>query len=157
MTTQTQTHSGLAPAGPCAAAAPDTAPSVSWVRLYLLRALYLVIVVGLGIVIWPGVIHRERPFELMEGVETCMLAAFSGLCVLGLRHPLRMLPLLVWELLWKSIWLIDIVLPLWWAGRLDEATWSIAVTCLPVAIFPFILPWRYMFDHCLRQRGDRWR
>lgn len=157
MVTQTQTPFGTAPADPLAAVVLDTAHPVSLFRLYLLRSLYLLVVVGLGIVVWPGVIHRERPFELMEGVVACMLAAFSALCVLGLRHPLRMLPLLVWELLWKTIWLAAVVLPLWRAGRLDEATWSIAVTCLPIAIFPFILPWRYMFDHYLRQRGDRWR
>ena len=139
---------------PSPAAAPH---EVSIFRLHLLRALYLVIVVGLGIVVWPGVIHRTRPWELMEGVVACMLAAFSALCVLGLRYPLQMLPLLMWELLWKSIWLIAVVLPLWWSGRLDEATWSIAATCLPVAIFPFIIPWRYVFIHYLRKPGDRWR
>ena len=140
-------------AGMASAAA---AHPVSLLRLYLLRALYLVVVVGLGVVIWPNLIHRERPYELMEGVVACMLAAFSALCVLGLRHPLRMLPVLVWELVWKLIWLGTVALPLWSAGRLDDATASIAGTCLPVLIFPLILPWRYLFDHYVRQRGDRW-
>jgi len=90
-------------------------------------------------------------------VESCMLAAFSALCVLGLRHPLAMLPLLLWELLWKMIWLLSVVLPLWWTGRLDDATWAIAVTCLPVVIFPFIIPWRYCFHHYLQKPADRWR
>ncbi len=135
----------------------NTSRPVSVFRLYLLRALYLVVVVGLGIVIWPSVFHRVRPWELMEGVASCMLAAFSALCVLGLRHPLAMLPLLLWELAWKALWLSSVVLPLWWAGQLDDATWSIAVTCLPVAAFPFIIPWRYCFDRYVRQPADRWR
>jgi hypothetical protein len=126
-------------------------------RLYWLRGLYLLVVVGLGVVIWPDLVHRSRPWGLFEGVSSCMLAAFSALCVLGLRHPLRLLPVLVWELLWKCLWLVSVVLPLWQAGRLDDATWSVAVTVLPVLVFPFILPWRYLLDQYLRQAGDPWR
>jgi len=102
---------------------------VSLFRLYLLRALYLLIVVGLGIVVWPGVIHHAKPWELMEGVVACMLAAFSALSVLGLRYPLQMLPLLLWELVWKAIWLLVVALPLWSAGQMDESTWSVASAC----------------------------
>ncbi len=132
-------------------------PEVSLFRLYLLRALYLVVVVGLGVVLWPSVIHQSRPWELMEGVSACMLAAFSALCVLGLRQPMRLLPMLLWELLWKSIWLVDVVLPKWWTGQLDDPTWAIAVTCLPVLVFPFIIPWRYVFNQYVRQPAERWR
>jgi len=132
-------------------------PTVSLLRLYLLRAMYLLVVVGLGIVVWPGVIHQSRPWELMEGVAACMLAAFSALCLLGLRHPLQMLPLLLWELLWKTIWLLDVVLPAWRAGTMDDATASVASQCVLVAVIPLVVPWRYVFDRYLRQRGDRWR
>lgn len=131
--------------------------TVSLPRLYALRAMYLLVVVGLGIVVWPGVIHQSRPWELMEGVATCMLAAFSALCVLGLRYPLQMLPLLLWELLWKTIWLLDVALPAWRAGALDEATASIASQCALVVIIPLVVPWRHVLDRYLRRRGDRWR
>ena len=130
---------------------------VSLTRLNLLRALYLLVVVGLTFVVWPNLVFRARPYELMEGVVACMLAAFSLTCALGLRYPLLMLPVLLWELLWKSIWLAAVVVPLWLAGRLDEQTVGIAITVLPVLVFPFILPWRYMADRYFKDRGDRWR
>lgn len=126
-------------------------------RLYLLRAMYLLIVVGLGIVIWPGVLHREHPWELMQGVVACMLAAFSALALLGLRYPLQMLPILLWELVWKTIWLLDVALPLWSGDRMDAATLSTATDCLLVVIIPFVIPWRYVVAHYLRKPGDRWR
>jgi hypothetical protein len=127
-----------------AAERPIDANEVSLIRLYLLRAMYLLIVVGLGIVIWPGVIQHDKPWGLMQGVVNCMLAAFSALCLLGLRYPLQMLPLLLWELAWKSIWLLVVALPLWSSGQMDAATWS-------------TIPWRYVFAHYLRKPGDRWR
>ena len=130
---------------------------VSLLRLYLLRAMYLLIVVGLGIVVWPGVIHHEKPWELMQGVVACMLASFSALSVLGLRYPLQMLPLLLWEMVWKVIWLIVVALPLWSAGTMDESTWSITITVLWVVIIPFVIPWRYVFSHYVKKAGNPWR
>jgi hypothetical protein len=128
---------------------------VSLYRLYSLRALYLLVIVGLGITVWPGVIHHEQPWELKEGVVQCMLTAFSALSVLGLRYPLKMLPLLLWEMLWKSIWLIVVALPLWSAGQMDESTWATVSACLLVLIFPFGIPWRYVFVHYIKNHGDR--
>jgi hypothetical protein len=130
---------------------------VSLFRLYSLRALYLLVVVGLGITVWPGVIHHEQPWELKEGVVQCMLAAFSALSVLGLRYPLQMLPLLLWEMLWKSIWLIVVALPLWSAGQMDPSTWATASACLLVLIFPFGIPWRFVFAHYMKKHGDRFQ
>lgn len=79
---------------------------ISVLRLHALRAGYLLLVVGLGLTVWPGVIHHDRPWELMQGVVHCMLAALSALAILGLRYPLQMLPLLFFELAWKTIWLL---------------------------------------------------
>jgi hypothetical protein len=39
----------------------------------------------------------------MEDVVQGMLAAFSALSLLGLRYPLQMLPLLLWEMLWRYV------------------------------------------------------
>lgn len=130
---------------------------VSLFRIYLLRAMYLLIVVGLGIVVWPGVLHHARPWELNRGVVASMLAAFSALSVLGLRYPLQMLPLLLWELAWKTIWLIVVAYPLWSSGQMDAATRETASECLVAVIIPFIIPWRYVFAHYLKKPGDRWR
>ncbi|MEO6920767.1 MAG: hypothetical protein ABI171_17430 [Collimonas sp.] len=131
---------------------------VSLFRLYLLRALYLLIVVGLGtVVIWPGFIRHHKPWELMEGVVQCMLAAFWTLSILGLRYPLQMLPVLLWELAWKSIWLVVVAAPLWSAGKMDDATLAMAITILWVVIVPFVIPWRYVFAYYVQKRGDRWR
>ena len=132
-------------------------PKVPLWRLHLLRAMYLLIVVGLGIVIWPGVIHHDKPWGLMQGVVNCMLAAFSLLSLLGLRYPLQMLPLLLWELVWKSIWLLVVALPLWSSGRMDPATLSTTIDCLLVVIVPFVIPWRYVAAQYLRRPAEPWR
>jgi hypothetical protein len=126
-------------------------------RLYALRACYLLMVVGLGLMIWPGIIHHQKPWELMQGVVHCMLAALSALALLGLRQPLRMLPLLLFEIAWKSIWLIVVAAPLWQAHQMDADTLETANDCLMVAIFIVAIPWRYVWANYVTAPADRWR
>ena len=121
-------------------------------RLHLLRAMYLLIVVGLACVVWPGFFNRTHPWALMNGVVSCMLVAFSLLALVGLRHPLRMLPILLWELTWKTVWLAVIAAPLAARGAMDEATLGTVVECSLVVLVALVMPWRYVFDHYLRRR-----
>ena len=134
-----------------------TVPEVSLSRLYALRGGYLLIAAGLGVYVWPGILHHQKPWELMQGVVFCVLAAVSILAAIGLRYPLRMLPLLFFEMAWKSIWLAIVALPLWSAGRMDAGTAATAFACLMAVVFPFVIPWRYVWASYVVQPGDRWR
>jgi len=126
-------------------------------RLYALRCAYLLLVVGLGLTVWPGIVHHDKPWALMQGVVHCMLAALSALALLGLRHPLRMLPLLLFEVAWKTIWLSVVALPLWTSHRMDADTLETAYECLIAAVFVIIIPWRYVFTRYFAAKGDGWR
>jgi len=130
---------------------------VSLFRLYVLRAMYLFIVVGLGAYLWPGVLDPGKRWELMEGQASCMLAAFSLLCVFGLRYPLQMLPVLLWEVSWKTLWLILVPLPQWLAGHVDESIKPSIFACSMVVLVYVAIPWPYVFAHYVQARGDRWR
>ena len=125
-------------------------------RLHLLRAGYLVLGVGLAVTKWPLFLD-DAPWPLMDGVVTCMLTAMSLLALVGLRYPLRMLPLLLFEVLWKLFWLAVVALPQWSAGEMDAATREVAGACLLVVIFLIVIPWRHVATHYAAQRGDRWR
>jgi hypothetical protein len=125
-------------------------------RLYLLRAMYLLVVVGLGMLVWPQFFHRTHPWAYADGIIACMLVAFSLLSLLGLRYPLQMLPILLWELVWKAVWLGVIALPLWRSGQVDEATAANTFACSLVILVVIAIPWRFVFDHYVRQQGDRW-
>src|SRR5919199_400024 len=109
-------------------------PAVSVRRLNLLRAGYLVIAVGIALTKWPLLLDHPQPWPLFEGVETSMLVALSLLWFLGVRNPLRMLPVLLFEIGWKVIWTAAVMLPLWRAGQLDAATLQVFYPCLVVLI-----------------------
>ena len=130
--------------------------NVPLLRLYLLRAVYLLIGAALVGRIGPAVLRFHGLWELMDGVVQCMLLAFGLLCLLGVRYPLRMLPVLLWEMGWKGVWLLVVALPQWRAGTLTDETALIAFQCMVVVIVPLALPWSYVFDTYLRTPGDRW-
>ncbi len=131
---------------------------VSTLRLYLMRATYLLIVVGLGTTIWPGIIQRAIGGDPTSGATPSLLAAVSVLAALGIRYPLQMLPVLLFELIWKSIWLIAVALPLWSAQQLDANTMETVYACLMGwVIFPLVIPWPYVIANYVKKKGDRWR
>ena len=109
-------------AGPDDGRPTVAAPQVSLFRLYLLRGGYLFLGGGLATWKWPLFIHHDTAWTPMEGVVNCMLAALSILALLGLRYPIQMLPVLLFESAWKAIWLTTVALPLWRNHQLDPAT-----------------------------------
>ena len=125
-------------------------------RLNLLRAGYLLLIVGLGLQVWPAIIHGVADQELMEGAVTCMLGSLSLLAVLGLRYPLQMLPILFWELVWKTLWLVRVGQPLWSTNRMDAGHASTAFACMFAVVFLIVIPWPYVFDNYVRKPGDLW-
>ena len=130
---------------------------VSAFRLALMRVGYILLAGGLGFTEWPGLIHHED-WALAHGVSSSLLAALSILAAFGIRYPLQMLPVLLFECVWKAIWLMAIALPRWLAHDMDPATWQLAITCLAaVIICPMLIPWHYVAAHYVVKRGDRWR
>jgi hypothetical protein len=125
-------------------------------RLNLLRAGYLLLVIGLGLTIWPAILHPGKTWELMNGVVVCMLGAMSALAVLGLRYPLQMLPLLFFEMGWKALWLARVALPALSAHRMDADTTETAFECLIAVVFLAVVPWPYVIQNYVLKSGDRW-
>lgn len=76
-------------------------PDLPLYRLHLMRAGYLLMGVGLAVVKWPQVINHDDSWPLFEGVVACLLTAMALLAFLGLRYPVKLLPVLLFEIAWK--------------------------------------------------------
>lgn len=134
----------------------DSEPVLSPTRLNLVRAGFLLMFVGLVLVKWP-LLPRAHELPLYEGVTLCLLTAMSLLALLGLRHPARMLPLLVFETLWKVLWLGLVALPRTVTGNVDAATSQLIVNCSFVVFIIAVTPWRHVWRTFVRGQGERWR
>ncbi len=124
-------------------------------RLYTLRVFFALIAVGQGSIQLPLFFHHPH-WTLMSGVAHSFLLALALLSIVGIRYPLQMLPLLVYELLWKTIWLLGIALPLWLTNQFDADTRQSFFEIAPIIVLIPIIPWRYVFANYVKKPGDRW-
>jgi len=125
---------------------------VSTTRLYLLRFGYLLTIVLVGANAWPALINHEGPWDAFLGAGWCLYAAMSALAVLGIRYPLKMLPLLFHQMLYKALWLVAIGIPTW-----PDLRGAAKAMAIGVVLDLIVIPWPYVFEHYVKERGDRWR
>jgi len=135
-------------------AARDAGGIALW-RLYLLRFGYLLIAVGMGHIMVPAFLHHG-PWTLSQGVKNSMLLALAVLCVLGLRYPLKMLPLLFWEIAWKVSWLAFLAFPAWRTGTMDADMRDNLFPIGSIAIFLVLIPWDYVWRNFVTAKSERW-
>jgi hypothetical protein len=138
-----------------AATAVDDELSVR--RLNIMRFGYAFTGVGLAIVKWPVLIQNVQSLPVMEGVVVCLLTAMSLLAFLGLRYPVRMLPILLFEVTWKVIWIAAVALPHLVSDDMNAATSEVLFSCSFVVIILAVIPWRYAWRRYVRTPGDAWR
>jgi hypothetical protein len=136
---------------------PATTPEVSLFRLYTLRGAYLVMAGGLAVFVWPAVFHHSNELAVTGGVRIALLAGLGATAALGLRYPLQMLPILLFELTWKAIYLIAFALPLWSAHQITAAMAEDINAVMWVVIFIPLIPWRYVFAQYVLKHGEPWK
>ena len=126
-------------------------------RLNAMRVAYAVMGVGLAIVKWPLVIGYDSSTPLFEGVVHILLTAMGLLALLGLRYPMRLLPILLFEALWKLLWFAVVALPAVVAGEVDAAMSEVIFSCSLVVIVLAVTPWGYVWQRYVLAKGDPWR
>ena len=119
---------------------------VSTFRLYLLRAMYAFTAVGLLLARWPEIVNPPPGISHTGTVVAMFLGALSLLAVVGIRYPLKMLPLLFFELLWKVMWLVAWGFPLWSNQRLaPDSEQTLISNLVGLVLVPLAIPWGYVY------------
>jgi hypothetical protein len=136
----------------------DRMAEVSLLRLYLMRAIYLLIFLGVGSMALPSLTSPDAPLKPLEGVAFGFWGALALLAAVGVRYPLQMVPVLLMQLVYKSLWLLAVALPLWSADiPFDPEMARFARAMVIGVVFDLIvIPWSYVFANYVRRPGDRW-
>ena len=127
----------------------DQTIGVSKFRIYLLRFFYLLIFVLLGREVWTEIFTHKGLWQPLPGVAFSFWAAFSTLAILGILHPLKMIPLLLVQISYKLIWLIIVAFPLWSANHLtgSSAQGLAEVNLKSIVIDLLVIPWSYVLKN----------
>lgn len=142
-----------APASPHASERRDN--EVSLWRLYVLRVGFLIFAVA-GFFVHPQWLIDPSP------TNRGMILAFTGglwvMSFFGLRYPLQMLPIFLFELVFKTMWLLRFGLPQWMAGRVDpQLSEDLVLIGGPPIVLVLIIPWGYVWRHYIKEPSERWR
>ncbi len=116
------------------------------INIYLLRLLFLLVVVFVGSDSWSSILKHQGPWDHVRAAALCMWAAYSTLSILALINPLKWLPIVMFEIFYKIIWLVVVAYPLWSTNRLkgspaEEMTYAFVWVILPIVA----MPWGYAF------------
>ena len=135
------------------APAPADSEVPLW-RLYVIR-IACIYFAGWGFFhILPGVIDPEPD---ARGMINSMLAGLWVLVFFAFRYPLQLVPIFLFEFIWKTIWLLAFGLPQWMRGsgspRLSEDLFDIGIG--PV-LFGLIIPWGYVWRNYIKKASERW-
>jgi hypothetical protein len=124
------------------------------IRWGWLKAIYILTVVvaggfGLGMIFAPSTAASfmeiscdAAPF----GIVGSVYLAFGLLSLLGLRDPLKFVPVLLLQLTYKAIWLLGVALPLLIKGMLPASEISTVVLFSIIVAGDLVaIPFRYLF------------
>lgn len=115
------------------------------INIYLLRLLFLLMFVFVGYDSWSYIINHEGPWDPLKAVAWCMFASYSFLSIIGVFQPLKMLPIILFMIIYKSVWLITVAYPLWAANELTGSpAEAMTNVFLGVGVVIVATPWRYV-------------
>jgi hypothetical protein len=128
----------------------DPIIGVSKFRIYLLRIFYIMAILMLGIEVWREIFTHQGLWQPLSAVAYSFWGAFSLLAILGLIHPLKMLPILLIQFSYKLIWLIIAAYPLWCAHQLNPSSQGLLkANSIGIVLDLLIIPWSYVFNNLI--------
>jgi len=128
------------------------------INIYLLRLLYVLMFFVLGQMTWAHILTHKGPWDPTAAVAWCVWTAFATLAGIGIVRPLTMLPVILLEIFYKTLWLVIVALPLWTGGTLaGSAAEGITSQFLWVVLPIVAMPWGYAFAQYIYKPKGRTR
>jgi hypothetical protein len=125
------------------------------IRWGWLKGMYVYTIVvagflGVGIIVLPEMIKAKLPWPVEEptafGIVGSIYVACGLLAILGLRSPLKFVPLLLMQLFYKAVWFIGVALPLWASGHFPIYALPMAIIFATFIVGDLIaIPFSYVF------------
>ncbi|WP_424961412.1 hypothetical protein [Ekhidna sp.] len=125
--------------------------SVSRIRTYFMRGLFALNFLSLFTDNWSQILFPTEQMDTLTGVTISFWAAFSLLNLIGIRFPIKMVPILLIQFLYKLAWLIGIYRPAYLNDSVDENIQSFFWICIAgVGLNLLIIPWKYVYQEYIK-------
>ncbi len=133
------------------------APIVPLWKTWGLRIFFagLVFVIGK----WQLMSILGGPYEWTSwrGVGHLLLFTLAILAIGGMFRPLTFLPVMLFEIVWKVVWLAAVALPLWMAGEQIPGVVSVKGSIIGSCLIAICIPWKYVWWKYFTLPIEPWR
>ncbi|MDE2411916.1 MAG: hypothetical protein KGM18_09110 [Sphingomonadales bacterium] len=130
---------------------PFEFPEVAQWRINVMRLIFLLMATIMGSMVWYRLIYEYAGWPVDRGLAKSMLGALALMALLGVRYPLQMLPLMLYETVWKTVWIVMIALRSWLAGQWTADIESLFFDCIGIIVAYIVMPWRYVWARYFAQ------
>ena len=115
------------------------------IQIFAMRVGYALVLVTVGNIAWSRILQHEGARDPLVAAALSMWAGSSVLSVFGLIHPLKWLPIVLFEIAYKSIWLVVVAYPLWSSDRLSGSPAEAMTYAFLWVVGPVVaMPWGYV-------------
>lgn len=109
-----------------------------------LRLFFALMFLFVSLDAWNALLSHQGPWDPVRGAALCMFAGYALWSGLGALRPLRMLPIMVFMVTYKTIWLALIAYPMWADGTLaGSKVEPMANIFIWVMVPILVIPWGY--------------
>jgi hypothetical protein len=116
------------------------------INIYVMRLFFALMFIFVATNSWTVLFTHEGTWDPTRAVAWCTWTAYSTLALLGVFHTLRMLPIMLFMIFYKGLWLIFVAYPLWSTGTLKGSPAEEMAYMFSGIIIPIIfMPWKYVF------------
>lgn len=124
---------------------PSRHEGVRPIHIFLLRVIYLLMCSLMARTAWTNILGHQGAWDPYRAMGDSVWAAYGTLALLGLLQPLRMLPIVLFMIFYKSVWLAVVALPLVRAGTLaGSSAEELTYIFLAAPVFALCVPWGYV-------------
>ncbi len=116
------------------------------INIYLLRLLYTLMFLFLSYDSWAHILNHKGNWQATDATAWCVWLGYGAISWIGIIRPLKMLPVVLLEIVYKTAWLFIVAYPLWEKNELVGSPVEGTTNVFMLVILPIVaMPWRYFF------------
>jgi hypothetical protein len=118
------------------------------INIYLLRLLFTLMFLFLSYDSWSHIFAHKGPWEVTDAAAWCMWGSCSIISFIGIMRPLKMLPIVLFEIVYKVTWLLIVAYPLWVKNELAGSPAAHTTNVFLLVALPIVaMPWIYFYKN----------
>jgi len=116
------------------------------INIYLLRLLFTLMFLFVTYDSWTHIFTHTGAWDATNAAAWCMWGAYSVISFIGILRPLKMLPIVLFEIMYKITWLLIVAYPLWVRNELIGSPAEGMTRAFLWVVLPIVaMPWSYFF------------